>query len=187
MKSFLPKLKISAALDVKEQLPPALSERCGRSRDIGQFEEAWMTLHRDLKASVPKPEAPASLHNSIMHAIHADVRADSETPQNLRLRASGRLDALTMPVPLLSIRSLLGRWLPAVGLAAALLLAAQWVAHRPAARSESPLAVAGSALELGSKTAQSMPVVVVGPLSDELQRVDHDVEATAQFLLASLP
>lgn len=79
----------------------------------------------------------------------------------------------------------------ACGLCSALVLAgAWWMLHRPAQR---PLAVAQAlevpqvALDWGGSISRATPAALVGPLADELQRLNRDLDRTAQFLLASLP
>jgi hypothetical protein len=42
-------------------------------------------------------------------------------------------------------------------------------------------------LEMSEKMPNTMPSLVISPLSDELARVDHDLQTTTQVLLASFP
>jgi hypothetical protein len=82
------------------------------------------------------------------------------------------------------------RWLVAPALAA-LVVAVSWHNLRPSARSAaSPaesLAAATRVFETGGRLAQSVPATVVAPLSEELRRLNQDLDSAAQYLLASLP
>ena len=40
---------------------------------------------------------------------------------------------------------------------------------------------------MGDQMVRTMPSAVVAPLSDELERLNRDLDKTAKFLLASLP
>jgi hypothetical protein len=42
-------------------------------------------------------------------------------------------------------------------------------------------------LEMGEKMSDTMPSLVMAPLSEEWARVDHDLQNTTQVLLASFP
>jgi hypothetical protein len=79
------------------------------------------------------------------------------------------------------------RWLAASALVLALCFGVWRLANRPAGAGQVPLAAAGTALDFSEQVAQDMPARVVAPLSDEWQRVNQDLENTAEFLLASLP
>ena len=81
-----------------------------------------------------------------------------------------------------------GCLLPA--LAVVVLLAIWWVARgpvRPAVQDTQSLAAATTALDLGGEMARAVPSAVVSPLSNELERLNRDLNNTAQFVLASLP
>ena len=82
------------------------------------------------------------------------------------------------------------RWV-AAPVVAALALAAVWLALRgpvaPPAQGTQSLAAATTALEMSGQLAQTVPSAVVAPLSDELARLNRDLDNTAQFILASLP
>jgi len=82
------------------------------------------------------------------------------------------------------------RWVPVPVFAVMLVLVAVWVLQSPVrtpVQNAQPLAAAASALQLGDQMVRTMPTVVVAPLSDELERLNRDLDKTAQFLLASLP
>ena len=58
--------------------------------------------------------------------------------------------------------------------------------QRPASRPEA-LAAATAAFELGNDVSRTVPGAVMDPLSDELDRVQRDLDNTAQLLLTALP
>jgi hypothetical protein len=131
------------------------------------MEQEMMALDRALKETAPKVEAPASLHRSIMQAVRAADRPAAAQSQPTLLR-----------------------WLPAPVLAVMLVLAAVWALRSPVrtpGQNAKSLAAAGTALQLGDQMVRTMPAAMVAPLSDELDRLNRDLDKTAQFLLASLP
>jgi hypothetical protein len=145
---------------------PLRGKRSG-SEQPGDLEQEMTALDRALKETAPKPQAPPSLHRSIMQAVRATERPAP---------APGGLSFL--------------KWLPAPALVALALLVV-WHAQRGTVRPPAPdprsLAAATAALEMGGQMAQAMPSAVVAPLKDELERLNRDLDNTAQFLLASLP
>ena len=167
MKSWFGKVRISAALDAGKRPSPRLQWKVSNSAELRDFEQEMMALDRALRQPAPKPEVPASFHRSIMQAVQA---ADSP------VRAGGH-------------RTLL-RWVPISALAAIILLAVWWAVPRPA-RQPAPdtqsLAAATTALEMSAQLAHAVPSAMVAPLSGELERLNRDLDNTAQFLLASLP
>lgn len=81
-------------------------------------------------------------------------------------------------------------WLPAAGFAA-LVVVGTWLSlhnHRqqPTPGSTS-LPEISTAFTAGQEVVDALPSVTVGPLSDELDKVNLDVSRTASFLLATLP
>ena len=167
MKSWIARLRISAALDSDEQPSARLRRWPGASAELRAIEQDMVALDRALKETAPKAEAPVGLHGSIMQAVRAAQRSAIPARQPN-----------------------LWRWLPAPALALMVLLAAFLAMHRPARTSEQDaqsLAAATSALHFGNQMVQTMPSVMVAPLSDELNRLNLDLDKTAQFLLASLP
>ena len=124
-------------------------------------------LDHALKASAPQPQAPASVHRSIMRAVQAAERPAPAQPRLAWLR-----------------------WLaaPAVALVALLVV---WQSVRgpvtPVAQAEPSLAAAVSALEIGGQMTLAVPSAMVAPLTEELQRLNRDLDNTTKFLLASLP
>jgi hypothetical protein len=122
-------------------------------------------LEQELKSQLPRPQASASLHASIMRAVRASNRAAAA--EN---------------------RPLWPRWIPVSGVALLSILAvclAVLFASHPAARRQP--AVASSALELGGTLMRQAPEAAISPLNDEMQKLDHDLSNVKEFLMASLP
>ena len=166
MKSWIAKLRISMALDADQPPSAWLRRRPSVSAELRGIEQEMMALDRALKETAPRAEAPASLHQSIMQAV----------------RASRPAAAPRQPSML--------RWVPVPVFAVMLVLGVIWVLQspvRPPAQTAQPLAAATTALHLGNQMVRTMPSAVVAPLSDELERLNQDLDKTAQFLLASLP
>ena len=167
MKSWFAKLRMSVALDRGQKPSGRLREKMRGAAELGGFEADMTALDHALKETAPKAQAPASLHRSIMRAVQA-----AERP------------ALAQREPTVL------RWLAAPVLAMVALLLV-WHALRGPVRPTAPdtqsLAAATSALEAGGQMARAVPSAVVAPLSDELARLNRDLDNTAQFLLASLP
>ncbi|MCX6923428.1 MAG: hypothetical protein NT154_09515 [Verrucomicrobia bacterium] len=167
MKLWFAKMRISAALDTGERPSAKLSQRVSRSPELRGFQQELTTLDRALKQAAPRPEAPAALHRSIMQAVRAAER----------------------PVAARREWALL-RWAPVPVLAGIVLVALWWGMRNPAGqptRSTQSLATATAALELGGQIARTAPGAVFAPLTDELARLNRDLDNTAQFLLASVP
>jgi len=165
MNAWFAKFRISAALDGAKPLSASLRRRIAASEDLGRFAALCAALDRALKQSPPEPGAPPSLHSSILAAVRAAARPG--------------LAAL--------------RWAPAAGLGlclALILAGAWWPRHRPA-QPPGPIAQAlaapSAALDLGGQMTRAMPAAVLAPLSEELDRLNRDLDHTAQFLLANLP
>jgi hypothetical protein len=167
MKLWFIKTRISAALDNGQGPSDWWRRRVKASDELRGIEQEMTALHRALTQSVPIIETPAFLHDSIMQAIQA---ADRQAP------------AQRSPVLL--------RWAPVPALALVMLLAVWWALRsplQPAHRDAQPLAAATAALEVSGEMARTVPSAVVAPLSEELERLNLDLNNTARFLLASLP
>jgi hypothetical protein len=121
-------------------------------------------LDQALRRAVPESEMPPALHASIMRAV----------------QGAGA------PAPPLSKPSVL-RWLSACVLIA--LIGGAWVWHTNfrAGQSRSAFERAGLALAASREVAQAAPVTALAPLTEEWQRLNQDLDNTAQFLLAALP
>jgi hypothetical protein len=167
MKSWFTKLRISAALDAGHKLSASLRRNIDSSEQLLGIEQEMTALERALKQAPPRPQAAPGLHRSIMQAVRM-----AERPQ-------------AAPRGLVFLR-----WV-AAPVVAALALVAVWQALRgpvaPPSKGTPSLAAATTALEMGGQLAQTVPSAVVAPLSDELARLNRDLDNTAQFILASLP
>jgi hypothetical protein len=167
MKSWFTKLRISAALDAGHKLSASLRRNIGSSEQLRGVEEEMTALDCALKQASPRPQAPPGLHRSIMQAVRV-----AERPQ-------------AAPGGLAFLRRV------AAPLVAALALVAVWQTLRgpvaPPTQGTQSLAAATTALEMSGQLAQTVPSAVVAPLSDELARLNRDLDNTAQFILASLP
>ena len=167
MKSWIAKLRISMALDADQPSSAWLRRRPSASAELRGIEQEMLALDRALKEAAPRAEAPGSLHQSIMQAVRAANRPAAAPRQPSMLR-----------------------WVPVPVFAVMLVLGVLWVLQspvRPPAQTAQPLAAATTALNLGNQMVRTMPSAVVAPLSDELERLNRDLDKTAQFLLASLP
>ena len=167
MKSWFTNLRISAALDAGHKVSAALRRNIDSSEQLRDVEDEMTALDHALKQSPPKPQAPPGLHRSIMQAVR-----EAEHPQ----AAPGGAGFL--------------RWV-AAPVVAALALTAVWLTLRgpvaPPTQGTQSLAAATTALEMSGQLAQTVPSAVVAPLSDELARLNRDLDNTAQFILASVP
>ena len=167
MKSWIARLRISAALDAEGQPAAPLRLKPGASAELRAVQQEMVALDALLREAPPRAQVPASLHSSIMQAVRA---------ANHPAAAPRRPELL--------------RWLAAPALAAIILIGAVLVLHRPAQAPEhnaQSLAAATTALQLGNQMVRSGPIAVVAPLSNELDRLNQDLDNTARFLLASLP
>jgi hypothetical protein len=160
-------MRIFVALKAGLGASGSLRQTTSGAEQTGDLEQEMTALDRALKETAPKPQAPPSLHRSIMRVVRAAERPAAAP------RGSSFL-----------------KWLPGPALVALALLMAWHVQHgqvRPPPPDQQSLAAATTALEMGGQMAQAMPAAVVAPLADELERVHRDLDNTAQFLLASLP
>ncbi len=167
MKSWFTNLRISSALEAVHKLLGVARRNLSGPEQLYAVEKELAALDRALNRDVPSTEAPPGLHGSIMRAVRVAQRSEAAP--------GGRAAALWLAAP--------------VG--AALVLMAGWLALRgpapPPARGTHSLAAATTALEMSGQLAQTVPSAVVAPLSDELERLNRDLDNTAQFILASLP
>ena len=164
MRLLFSEYRISTALDAARPLTPALQQKLAANDELRRFAQGLSALDHALRDSVPQPEPPPALHASIMRALRMDAR----------------------PVPSVRKSSIL-RWLPAP--AFAVLVCALCVWHFTSVRSPSRNAfeTASTALAAGGEMARAVPGTALAPLTEEWQRVNQDLDNTAQFLLAALP
>jgi hypothetical protein len=167
MKTWFAKIRISAALDESRQPGGSRPAGISRSNELRAFGQEMAALDRALKDASPKPRAPASLHGSIMRAVQAGQ------PPAVAQRPLALLRWLTAPA--------------AVAIALLLIWQAQRHPARPAPTATQSLATAASALDMSRQMTRVVPSAVLGPLSEELERLNRDLDNTAKFLLASLP
>jgi hypothetical protein len=130
-------------------------------------------LQRELRHSATFEPAPADLHDSIMRALHRQSVSAPVSPP-----FGGMISWIaSIAVPLC-----------ALCLAAGFL----WSPHRTAGRAPHAQSAAiilprpATAFEARENLAATLPSALL-PLSDELTRVQSDLDRTAEFLLASLP
>lgn len=168
MREWFAKMRISAALD-GDRRPAARSQRKSSvSNELRDFDGEMATLDGALKRTAPNPHAPPVLHGSIMRAVRAIERPEAKAQRQ---------------------RAFL-RWVPApvvVVLGLMMVLNAARGPVRPPIQATHPLTDATTALRVSGEMARAVPSAVVSPLTDELQRLNQDLDNTAQFLLASLP
>ena len=171
MKTWLTKFRISNALDNRKSLPPAVERAVAQSEELRRFAEIAADVDQALKNSRPVPEISASLHAAIMRAVRA-----------------------AEPEPAYDWQKIWPRLIPATALALLVLLgifgASNYSRQRAAILQPtelSSLAVASSVLETGGQLIQEMPDAALSPLSDEMQRLNRDLDGAKKFLLASLP
>jgi hypothetical protein len=169
MKLLFSKFRISSALDSGKPVPPGLRRKAASTPGLRQYAEDALALERTLKAKGADPEAPASLHAAIMRA----VRQSEQRPA-------------ASPVAFL-------RWAAPSALAVAALSLGLWWYLQPASLppnaqpASSAYAAVSDAFNVGNQFTRKMPALVTSPLSSELDRMNRDVDKTAELLLASFP
>jgi hypothetical protein len=171
MKTWYARLRILALIGEGKPLTPSWQRRIAGSGELQRFARSAVSLERVLKQEQPDIAAPAFLHAKIMRAV----------------RAAGQ------PAPR---RSWVGgfRWLPAPAVAVAVVLGVWHVTHPVPEKALSSVAAgkysleaAAVALDYSAQMTRRMPSAAVAPLSDELQRVNRDLNNTVDFIVASLP
>jgi hypothetical protein len=131
-------------------------------------------LESALRGSPPSTEFPLELHVSIMHAVQTARRAESTEASGIGMIK----------------RFVTVSWLPVAGFAGLVLLGVLLSIHnQPVATPQNPqpLADISNAFVKSQELMDSLPSATVGPLSDELDKVNRDLDRTAKFLLAALP
>jgi hypothetical protein len=79
------------------------------------------------------------------------------------------------------------RWLPITGLASLVIVGIWLTVQNRTEHAVSPLPEISTAFTASQEVVDALPSVTVGPLSDELEKVNQDLNRTADFLLATLP
>jgi hypothetical protein len=139
-----------------------------------KFTNSDEALEMMLRESPPRTAVPGTLHNSIMGAINAAKNED-------RISVSGFARFW---------RFLQNRWMPVSGLAGIILLGLLLAFHNRSEtrnRNSQALTQISAAFSASQEAVNALPSVTVGPLSDELDKVNRDLDRTAEFLLATLP
>jgi hypothetical protein len=132
-----------------------------------KFQNSDKALDTALRESAPKTELPTTLHASILRAVHAIDRE-----QRCRDTGLARFQHL--------IRT---GWMPVTGFAALVLLSLSLsLYNRP-----EPTVNPESLTQMSREVVDALPSVSVRPLSEELDKVNQDLDRTAEFLLATLP
>jgi hypothetical protein len=141
---------------------------------FAKFRNSDRTLEISLRGSAPRTEFPATLHDSIMRAVHAAHREE-----RAQVSAFAKFQRFVQM-----------RWVPATGLASVVAVAVLLMLHnRPESPNLNPetLPEISAAFSASQEMVDAIPSVTVGPLSDELDKVNQDLDRTAKFLLATLP
>lgn len=162
MKAWCVKFRISTAIDEGRSLPRTLREQIVRDPGLSEFAKDAEALDELLARGPRRASLPEGLHESIVRAVVEGTRE---------------------PRP--GSSSSLWRWL-ALPAAAAVMLLVSLVGNAPVEPRPS-LAPAARALEVSQEIVQTVPVAVLGPLTEEWRRLERDLDNTANFLLASLP
>jgi hypothetical protein len=161
MKSLLTKWRISAALDSGQPLPESLQREIAADPELQRFARKSEALGQTLQNV--QPSVPP-LHDSIMRAVRAAAR---------------REEPRTAPV---------WSWLATSGAVAAVVaLCLYWGVVRPRVVAARALNEPGIVLDNCARMPATMPSFAMAPLSNEWARVDHNLQDTAQVLMASLP
>lgn len=83
------------------------------------------------------------------------------------------------------------RWIPVSGFAGIILLGLLLTFHNRSEtrnrNSQAALTQISAAYSASQEVVDALPSVTVGPLSDEVDKVNQDIDRTAEFLLATLP
>ena len=171
MKTWLTKFRISNALNDRKPLPPAVERAMARSEELRRFADNSSTLDHTLKSQLARPEACPRLHDSIMRAVRSSGPAQGAEKQPAwpRWVPASSFGMLVLLCCLLAIQ-----FFPTLS-----------TQHQP--ENSETLAAAGSAIDLGGRFVREAPAVAMAPLSDEMQKLDHNLTDAGNFLLASLP
>ena len=169
MTTWIRKFRLSAALDRS----PSPGHRSSRPPDLAAVPislqpaaEEIASAHALLQAhSQGATGRPVYFHGSIMHAVRAAARAAGRAALARR------------------------KWTPAFALAVLVAAGLLWATlHDPPPQTApGPLESASAALTFAHDLANAAPATIARPMSDEWERVNRDIERTAEFLLSSLP
>jgi len=137
---------------------------------FAEFRNADEALESALRDSAPRSEFPPELHDSIMNAVHTAHRAESTQVSDI-----GMLQRFTKS------------WFRhrIAGLSCLVYCSRFTIIRWPHPNLSLWLNV--QAFATTREFVDSLPSVAVGPLSDELDKVNRDLDRTAEFLIATLP
>jgi len=127
-----------------------------------------------LRQSAPEAVLPPDLHRSIMRAVRATRQPERRQPFMFAIVRRFKMSGV----------------LSVTGFAALIMLVSWLVLHN---RPQSTIPNSQALTELSTvfnasrDIVDTIPSVTVGPLSDELDRVNLDLNRTADFLIATLP
>ncbi len=140
-------------------------------------------LDSALCRAMPKAQIPVTLHDSIMRAV------EQVALQPASARRSASSQAFHIMV-LRRFRTFQVGWFPVSGFAALMLLSLGLFLHyrrsQPGLNTES-LPEISTTLTASQEIVDALPAATVGPLSQELDNVNQDLDRTAEFILAALP
>ena len=139
-----------------------------------KFTNSGEALEMMLRQTPPRTAGPGTLHDSIMRAVYASDREE-------RILVSG----------FARFRGLLqNRWIPVSGFAGIILLGLLLTHHNRSEtrnRNSQALTQISAAFSASQELVDALPSATVGPLSDEVDKMNQDLDRTAHFLLATLP
>jgi hypothetical protein len=171
MRAWIAKFRISAAEDSGRPLPASVRKAIAGSEEVRRFAGKCRALDRALTVARPGPVVPPALHGAIMRSVRASHRS---TPAHPALSAWLRLSAATAAAVLLVLATWAG-WHR---------LKSTSIARQPMTQA---LGAPAMTFALGDSLAWPEQMSAVAPLTDELDRLDRDLNQTAQFILACLP
>jgi hypothetical protein len=170
MKSWLPKMKLFGLADRRKSAGyPRFSQSAPHPKP----------LEHALESATPRVEIPPALHLSIMQAVRD--AAVSATPEHSETLAAGERAPRLARIFL---------WWLGVPSTALLIVLAVWVnayIRSQENSSEPKMNPAAIAFQAREKITDAVPALTLAPLTDELERLDQDLESAQQLLAASLP
>jgi len=140
---------------------------------FAKFRDTNEAQESALRDSAPRSEFPPELHDLIMNAVYTAHRAESTEVSGIGM-----------------LQRFIKSWLPVTGFAGLVLLGVLLtIQNRPVAtvQNPQPLSEISKAFATSQELVDSLPTVAIGPLSEELDKVNRDLDRTAEFLLATLP
>jgi hypothetical protein len=163
MKSWLAKFNFSNALDD----PFASRPQCAGA--LQEFADTTLAVGRRLKESTPALRETPGLHRSIMSAVRLSTVDKPEL-------GWFRMETFVKAFAIVLLLATMG-W---------------WVTHRNFAPgglsiNPEPLTSASDALQLGDTIASEGPDALTSPLTDEIDKLDGDLNAAADYIMSSVP